>query len=1307
MKPSNSDTHTSVLEQCQTSDRFRIEKRLQQIAARSASGQPTSKMQADLEQIIEKSTALTQQRLDSIGVVNYPDLPVAEKKDAIKAAISENQVVVIAGETGSGKTTQLPKICLELGLGAKGLIGHTQPRRLAARTVANRIADELNTTIGDKVGYQVRFTDQVSQGSLIKLMTDGILLAETQHDRYLSKYEVIIIDEAHERSLNIDFLLGYIKRILPQRPDLKLIITSATIDLERFSKHFDDAPVIEVSGRTFPVDVLYRPLVSDDEDTKDRTTQQAIIDAVEEIIALDRQTKNTGPKDVLVFLSGERDIREAADVLRKAQLRDTEIMPLYARLSAAEQNRIFENKRSSGRRIVLATNVAETSVTVPGIGYVIDTGVARISRYSYRSKVQRLPIEAISQASANQRAGRCGRIAPGVCIRLYSEDDFLQRPLFTDAEIRRTNLAAVILQMLSLKLGSIDQFPFIDPPDSRFINDGFKLLEELGAVDAHRKMTSLGRRLSMLPVDPRIGRMIIEADKQQALSELLIIASALSVQDPRERPADKQQAADQKHQEYIDKDSDFLGFVNLWNSYEEQRQSLSQNQLRNYCKKHFLSYMRMREWRDVHRQLHLSIRQMNMRENSEPASYKAIHVSLLAGLLSQLGFKQENKEYLGARNRRFHIFPASGLFKKSPKWIMAAELVETSKVFARCVAKIEPEWAEPLASHLVKRTYLEPAWHKKRAQVVAVEQVTLFGLLIIPKRIINYGKIDPQASHDIFIRSALVEGDYQTKAPFFTHNQALLEQVEALEAKSRRKDLLVDEDTLFDFYFRKLNELGGENVVNGAGFEKWRKDVEQANSQVLFLTQADILQRSADHISKQAYPDDLKWKGVKLSLHYHFEPSAQDDGVTLDVPLPLLKQLPLQRLEWLVPGMLREKCEAILRSLPKQTRKQFVPVPDYAQAVSQAMVFADGDLYEAMSHQLLRMTGHRVTSEELKQATLEDHYRINLRLLDAKGKQIAQGRDWEALCEQFGESAEQAINSAPDEKWGRTQITRWDFGELPVKIQTRQAGGIQVDAWPMLVDQGTHVDLKVAMNASFAEQSSILGVVRLARLALNSEIKKQLSSIFKINESAIYVAKVMTKKQLEEGMLTLALRKIMDLDEKIPRTEKDFENRLLSVKKDLPQVLRDTAEQVFAIHQSYHRIQSHLNGRVSLDGISILNDIKSQLGGLINKQYLFNMSWVVFAEYTRYMNAIEVRLEKYQREIPKQRLLSDQLQGYYQACYKAFEVKEKRGEFDLQLSEFRWYLEEYRVSLFAQQLGTKEPVSEKRVVQRWRALEAD
>jgi ATP-dependent helicase HrpA len=1300
----------SLINQCQTLDRFDLEQRKKTIESRQKSGKPVSRSIQQWQEKALASAQTTEQRLSLIGTIDYPDLPVTDKKEAIKEAIRDHQVVVIAGETGSGKTTQLPKICLELGLGARGLIGHTQPRRLAARTVANRIADELHKTLGDKVGYQVRFTDQVSENSLIKLMTDGILLAETQHDRYLNRYEVIIIDEAHERSLNIDFLLGYLKRLLPKRPDLKVIITSATIDLDRFSKHFNDAPVIEVSGRTFPVDVLYRPLFSEEEDSEDRTQQQGILDALDEIRTLEKRG-HTGPRDVLVFLSGEREIRETAERLRKADLRDTEVVPLYARLSLAEQNRVFDQKRTAYRRVVLSTNVAETSLTVPGIGYVIDSGFARISRYSYRSKVQRLPIEAISKASANQRAGRCGRIAPGVCIRLYSEEDFKQRPDFTDAEIRRTNLAAVILQMLHLRLGSISEFPFIDPPDPRFVNDGFKLLEELAAVGPKRELTTLGRKLARLPVDPRLGRMILEADRQGALNEILIIASALSVQDPRERPNDKQQAADQRHAVDRDDDSDFVTLINLWNRYEEQRQALSQNQLRQYCKAQFLSFLRMREWRDVHRQLVLVVRDMKMSMSAEPADYKSVHQSLLSGLLSHMGFKQENREYLGARNRRFHIFPASSLFKKSPKWVMAAELVETSKVYARCVAKIDPLWAEPLAEHLIKKTHLEPVWQKKRAQVVAIEQVTLYGLLIVPKRYVHYGAIDPDTSHDIFIRSALVEGDYETRAGFFEHNRSLLEEVEELEAKSRRKDLLVDEDTLFDFYERTLSEHGGAHIVNGKGFEAWRKQLEQDHPKALYLTEEDILQRSADHISKKAYPDELHWRGVKLPLTYHFDPGADDDGVSLEVPLALLKQLPVQRLDWLVPGMLEAKCEALLRGLPKQLRKQCVPVPDYAKALYEALmvpgVFGEGDLFSVMAHQLKRMLGHPFDEGALRHANLDDHHRINFRVLNEKGKLLAQSRDLDALIRSLGQQVDDAVQQTPGDTWGRKGITSWDFGTLPTHIRLKQAGGMEVDAWPMLVAGKDSCELKVAMNPEWADHQTRLGVLLLARKALSVELKNAVKQLPKLNESTLLVSKVMDKASLLEGIQIQALNSLMELDDSLPRDQADFDRRLTLAKSGLKARLLEVAAIVFEVHTHFHKVQSALNGRQTLETITILKDVQMQLSALVYKGYLNNISWFVFNQYTRYMKAIEIRLEKFAREIPRQRLLSDQLSSYYQSCFAAMDKLKSIGEWQNGLDRFRWYLEEYRISLFAQQVGTLETVSEKRVAAEWRALQAD
>lgn len=1295
------DTLFTRLDACYATDRGILITKLKKARERMSTGQPADRLLAEISQLIEKSTARVSARQEACGQIRYPDLPVAERREEIQAAIAVHQVVVVAGETGSGKTTQLPKMCLELGLASRGMIGHTQPRRLAARAVASRIAEELQTPLGELVGYQVRFSDQTSDSTQIKLMTDGILLAETQHDPLLRQYQVLIIDEAHERSLNIDFLLGYIKRILPKRPDLKVIITSATIDLERFSQHFDNAPILQVSGRTYPVDVQYRPVL--DESGEERTFYNAIEEAVAEIIQLDKVRQ--GPQDVLVFLTGEREIREAADVLRKAALPDTEIMPLYARLSSAEQNRIFHGARHAGRRIVLSTNVAETSITVPNIGYVIDTGVARISRYSYRSKVQRLPIEPISKASANQRAGRCGRIAPGVCFRLYSEEDYLQRPDFTDAEIQRTNLAAVILQMLSLKLGDIADFPFVDRPDNRFINDGFKLLQELGAVNADKKLTTTGRQLGKLPVDPRLGRMLLEAGKQNALREVITIVSALSVQDPRERPADKQQAADQKHKEYADEQSDFLTLLNLWELYEAQRQELSQSQLKKFCQRQFLSYPRMREWRDIHRQLHISCQQIGMKENAEPADYRAVHVSLLAGLLSHMGVRQEKKEFLGARNRKFYIFPASSLYKKPPKWIITAELVETSKLYARTIARIEPEWAESLAGHLCKKNYLEPAWHKKRAQVMATEQVSLYGLLIIPKRLVNYGAIDAPLAHEIFIRQALVEGEYKTAGAFFNHNRQLLRDVEALESKSRRKDLLVDEEALYQFYHNKIASLGGADIVNGRGFEAWRKTVESDNPKALFLQKEDILQRSSDHVSHHAYPDELVWKGMRLKLSYHFSPGAEDDGISLQVPIGLLKQLSAKRLEWLVPGMLQEKCEALIRALPKQIRRNYVPAPDYASAAVEAMVFGEGDLKEALAHQLLRMSGNPVPPDAWENIELPAHLALNIQLLDASGKQIGQGRDWEALCQRYGHLAEASVQQSPEDDWGKKSLIRWDFGELEQKVAVRQAGGITLDAWPMLVDRQTSVDLALSMNAAYAEKETRKAVVRLALLALKPKLAKKRNLIPRLSESVMLTGKLFTGKKLEADILFHSMQKALALHESkpLPRNQHDFEVCVNHAAARLDSCIQESAEQVFALHRQYHEISKQLNGQVRLDAVSILNDIKQQLGHLIHSDYL-QLPPERLVHYSRYLQAISLRLEKFAQEIPRQRMLTEQLQQFWQAYQKLLAQKQAMQEWDSELEAYRWYLEEYRVSLFAQQLGVAESVSDKRIKQRWQAL---
>ncbi|GGB95173.1 ATP-dependent RNA helicase [Marinobacterium zhoushanense] len=1293
-------TLRSSLAQCRIADRFRFKRRLD-AAQREGAGAGADVL-AVLGGEIAASIARVESRRALPASIDYPELPVSARREELLKVIRDNQVVVIAGETGSGKTTQIPKLCLELGFGCLGMIGHTQPRRLAARNVAARIAEELNTPLGERVGYQVRFHDQVSDNTQIKLMTDGILLAETQHDRFLEQYEVLIIDEAHERSLNIDFLLGYIKRILPKRPDLKLIITSATIDLERFSAHFDNAPVVEVSGRTYPVDILYRPLHEmEAEDEQALDLQQGILAAIDELTLIDRQSRGSGPSDILVFLPGEREIRETADLLRKAQLRDTEVIPLYARLSLKEQNRVFYGTRGAGRRIVLSTNVAETSLTVPGIRYVVDPGLARISRYSYRSKVQRLPIEAVSQASANQRAGRCGRVAPGTCIRLYSEEDFNNRPAFTDAEIRRTNLAAVILQMLQLRLGDITDFPFVDPPDSRFITDGFKLLEELGAVDARRQLTPVGRQLARLPVDPRIARMVIEAAQYDALNEVLIIASALSVQDPRERPHDKRQAADEKHKLYSDEHSDFITLLNLWNLYEEQRAELSQSQLRNWCQKHFISYMRMREWRDVHRQLHLSIRELKLRENSEPAEYAPIHRALLAGLLSHIGNLLEKGEYLGARNRRFRIFPGSGLFKKSPKWVMAAELIETSKLYGHQMAKIEPEWIEPPASHLVKRSWSEPHWEKKRAQVVATEQVTLYGLIIVPKRRVNYGAIDAKASHEIFIRSALVEGQFDTQAAFFNHNRELLESVENLESKARRRDLLVDEETLYRFYAEQFEKHGGSHIVNGAGFEKWYKKQRQGDPDLLKMTEADILQRSADHVSANQYPDTLRMDGVELKLEYQFDPASSKDGVTLQCPLALLRVLPKKRLDWLVPGMLEEKVIAILKGLPKQLRKHFVPVPEYARAFCEQVVFADGDLYEALSHQLLRMAGVRVAPEQLRESVLEPHQQLNIRLIDAQEQTVGEGRDWEGLSQRYSAQAEEAIQSGSGDSWGQENIVRWDFGDLKESVRVKQAGGIEVEAWPGLQDQGESVELKLFASADEAVFRTRRAVARLMLLSIPEVVKYVRRQLPAMDKIMLLGGKRFERRRLEDEILLKAIWRAAGLsDDSILRTQAGFESALEHGRANLAEYANGLCQFVLLCHQRLHSIEKRIGGRIDLSAVTILNDIKQQLTGLMHVHYLSETPDLWLEQYPRYLEAIEMRLDRFQRELRQQTVWTEQLQTLQQQYEKRREEAKAQDSLSDGLREYRWWLEEYRVSLFAQQLGTRFSVSEKRLRKR-------
>ncbi|XYQ82905.1 ATP-dependent RNA helicase HrpA [Pseudomonas syringae] len=1254
---------------------------------------------------VQASCAQVTSRRESVPTVRYDDnLPIAAKRDEIKDALLKHQVLIIAGETGSGKTTQLPKICLEIGRGQHGLIGHTQPRRIAARSVASRVADELATPLGALVGYQVRFEDQSDSNTLIKLMTDGILLAETQHDRFLERYDTIIVDEAHERSLNIDFLLGYLKTLLPRRPDLKVIITSATIDLQRFSEHFNDAPIIEVSGRTFPVDTWYRPLTSEQDEEgnsveDDLTVDQAILATLEELADFERSERKS-PGDVLVFLPGEREIRDAAEMLRKAQLRHTEILPLYARLSPAEQQRIFQSH--SGRRVVLATNVAETSLTVPGIRYVIDTGTARISRYSYRAKVQRLPIEAVSQASANQRKGRCGRVEPGLCVRLYSEEDFNARPEFTDPEILRTNLAAVILQMLHLRLGEITDFPFIEPPDGKAISDGFNLLQELSAVNRENQLTPLGRQLARLPVDPRMGRMLLEAAKQGSLQEVLIVASAMSVQDVRERPPERQQAADQAHAQWKDADSDFAGLVNLWRGFEEQRQALTASPLRNWCRRNFLNYLRLREWRDSHRQLSLICRDLQLTVNKEPADYPKFHKAILSGLLSQIGQKADEGDYLGARQRRFWIHPSSGLGKKRPQWLMTAELVETTKLYARMVAKIDADWIEPLAGHLIKKNHFEPHWEKKRGQVVAFEQITLFGLIVVGRRPVHFGPVDPVVSRELFIREGLVRGDIQSRAKCLSANTRLLEQLDELEAKARRRDILADEDTLYAFYEARVPA----EIHQTATFDSWYKTESQKNPQLLIMREEDVLAREASEVTAAQYPDTLRLGELSLSLTYHFEPNHPRDGVTLRVPAPLLLSLPAGRLEWLVPGLLETKCIALVRSLPKAVRKNFVPVPDFIKAALQRITFGEGSLTEALGRELLRMTGARVTDEAWAEATqqLESHLKMNLEIVDGDGKFLGEGRDLDALTARFAEASQAAL-AVPQTAKSQQPVEAKVFAPVAQKTQQNIAG-LSMTVYPALVEEGGTVKEGRFSTQAEAEYQHRRALQRLLLQQLAEPAKFLRSKLPGQTELALLYRELGRIDALIEDILLASLDScVLEGEAELPRDGAGLLSLAERKRADWTEHAERLAKLTLEILKLWHGLQKRFKGKIDLAQAVALNDIKAQLGKLVYPGFVRETPAQWLKEMPRYLKAIEMRLEKLPGQVQKDRVWSIELAGLW-AQYQARADKHRQeGKRDPELAVYRWWMEEYRVSLFAQQLGTKMPVSDKRLSKQWAMVE--
>ena len=1284
-----------------SADRHRLQRQLESLGK-----QPDVGRLDQWQRRLEKSLAKAQARADSVPTMRYDDsLPIAAKRDEIKRAIADNQVVVIAGATGSGKTTQLPKICLELGRGSRGLIGHTQPRRLAARNVANRVAEELGTPLGELVGFQVRFTDQSSERTLVKLMTDGILLAETQNDRFLSRYDTLIIDEAHERSLNIDFLLGYLKTILPQRPDLKVIITSATIDLERFSAHFDNAPVIEVSGRTYPVDVWYRPLAAEvDEDgnrvEEDLSIDQGILAALRELEQHERATGKP-PGDALVFLPGEREIRDTADYLRKANLKHTEILPLYARLSVAEQQKIFA--RHAGRRVILSTNVAETSLTVPGIVYVIDPGEVRISRYSPRSKVQRLPIEPISQASADQRKGRCGRVAPGICVRLYSEEDFNSRPAFTDPEILRTNLAAVILQMLHLRLGRIEDFPFIEPPEGRAISDGFNLLQEIGAVERDGQITEVGRQLARLPVDPRIGRMITEAAALGSLDEVLIIASALAVQDPRERPVERQQAADQAHVQWRDEHSDFASFINLWRGFEKQRLELTQGKLRSWCRRNSLNYLRLREWRETHRQLLLTCRDLGMNINQEPAGYDPVHKALLSGLLSHLGNKTEDGDYMGARQRRFMLHPSSVLARKRPAWVMVAELTETTRLYGRLAARIDPLWVEPLATHLSKTSHSEPHWEKRRGQVVAFEQVTLFGLIVVPKRKVHFGPVDPVASREIFIRQALVGGEWHGRAAFNRANQALLEELDTLESKARKRDILVDDETLYRYFDQRIPD----NIYQLGSFERWLKRSRHEQPQLLHMTRDDLLQREANEVSAQQYPDTLRWERVALPLSYHFEPRHEADGVTVTVPLALLRQLPEERLEWLVPGLLYDKCIALVRGLPKALRKNFVPVPDFVQAALERMPFAEGRLCQTLGRELTRMTGARIADDAWDDIQLEEHLLMRILVVDADGKMLASGRDYGALCsELIGQLSEQRAVAPPPRAKSAEPTAPAGQAAVPFKVSQRQAG-IDVDFWPAWVEQGEQVIEQLFDNPLQAQQAHRLGAQRLILQGMPEQVKYLRQKLPAIRDAAIYYREMGNQQQLTEDLLLAAVDKVcLSKETELPRDPAQLQERIERGKAELVPAAEQLSREVLDILKTWHGLQKRFKGRIDLAHAIAMNDIRGQLDNLVFKGFVRQVPAQWLAQYPRYLAAIAQRLDKLPGQVQRDRVWTDELQGYWQQYQNLNQRYQIEGRQEERLQQWRWMLEEYRVSLFAQQLGTRMPVSDKRLKKLWQEITA-
>ncbi|HEV7861767.1 MAG TPA: ATP-dependent RNA helicase HrpA [Acidimicrobiia bacterium] len=1278
--------------------------------------------QTVLEEIaaaVEAAEQRVANRRAGVPTPRYPaGLPVSERKDEIAAVIAAHPVVIVAGETGSGKSTQLPKICLEVGRGVRGMIGHTQPRRLAARAVAERVAEELGGEVGGAVGYAVRFTDRVSERTLVKVMTDGILLAEIQRDRLLSAYDTIIVDEAHERSLNIDFILGYLRQLLPRRPDLKVIVTSATIDTERFSRHFGGAPIVEVTGRTYPVEVRYRPLVDPDgrregvsdgdgdsdggdygrdDGGEERDQIQAIGDAVAELAA-------EGPGDILVFLSGERDIRDTAEALAALALPDTELLPLYARLSAADQHRVFQPH--PGRRIVLATNVAETSLTVPGILSVVDPGTARISRYSHRTKVQRLPIEPVSQASANQRAGRCGRVAPGVCIRLYSETDFRSRPEFTEPEIVRTNLASVILQMAAIGLGDVARFPFVDPPDARSIKDGVALLEELGALDPSesnpkKRLTPLGRRLAQLPLDPRLGRMVLEAETNGCLDEVMVIAAALSIQDPRERPLEKQGAATEAHGRFADKESDFLSYLRLWEYLQERQEALSSNQFRKLCKAEFLNFLRIREWQDIHGQLRQVMRNVSRRGGptaalgsrpaDEPKLRQAIHVSLLAGLLSHIGIKSGPRdEYQGARAARFSIAPGSVLFKSSAGWVMAAELVETTRLWARVVARIEPEWAERLGAHLVKRSYSEPHWDSKRGEAMAYERVTLYGLPVVTARKVSYNRVDPAAARDLFIRLALVEGDWRTPHPFWAENRKLVEEVRGLATRVRRNDVLVDDEVLLDFYDQRV----APEVTSARTFDGWWKKERATRPDLLRFTRELLINPATGALDVDAYPDVWRYRNLEFRLSYEFDPGSTSDGVTVHIPLPVLDQVDPGAFEWQVPGLRADIVAALIRSLPKEVRRSFVPVPDYTRAALDRISPVDGPLPETLARELGRLTGDPIPPGSWQWDRVPPHLRMRFLVEDEAGRELAAGKDLRGLQDQLAERAEAGLAVAAS-TFEHDGLKSWAIGTLPREVDVTWAG-FRRRAYPALVDQSDSVAVRVLATPEEQRREMWAGTRRLLLLTLPNPARAAERRLSNDTQLALARSPYPKVSDLFDDCVVCAVDQLLaDLGGPV-WTEAAF----TALRTGVAHVLTESVVYIVTVVAGVLAIANGIDLRLA--GLRVpslapsIEDIERQMAGLVGPGFVAATGAGRLPHLLRYLEAIELRLDRLPTGADRD---FDNLRRVQRLERRYGELLGALGpDVDEAAAAIRWMIEELRVSYFAQSLGTAQTVSEKRIL---------